>query len=150
MELNELEKIKSDINTLDKDIEDTNIDILSIKENMKTLSSDIQNNENNIYNNSTSITKVQSDISSINSKIDSVESKLTTKQDNLTIDNTVPTSSANPVQNKVITAYVDTKTADSRIKDLAVQATQTSNGDLRMILDNYLNDGQTTNFRAVM
>ena len=31
-----------------------------------------------------------------------------------------------------------------------LQATQTSNNDLRMILDNYLNDGQTTNFRAVM
>lgn len=31
-----------------------------------------------------------------------------------------------------------------------LQSAQTSNSDLRMILDNYLNDGQTTNFGAVM
>ena len=38
----------------------------------------------------------------------------------------------------------------SGLANAGLQATQTSNGDLRMILDNYLNDGQTTNFRAVM
>ena len=31
-----------------------------------------------------------------------------------------------------------------------LNATQTSNDDLRVILDNFLNDGQTTEFRAVM
>jgi len=38
----------------------------------------------------------------------------------------------------------------SGLANAGLQASQTSNGDLRMILDNYLNDGQTTNFRAVM
>lgn len=38
----------------------------------------------------------------------------------------------------------------SGLAGAGLQATQTSNNDLRMILDNYLNDGQTTNFRAVM
>ncbi len=38
----------------------------------------------------------------------------------------------------------------SGLSTSGLQAQQTSNGDLRMILDNYLNDGQTTNFRAVM
>ena len=38
----------------------------------------------------------------------------------------------------------------SGLASAGLQATQTSNNDLRMILDNYLNDGQTTNFRAVM
>ena len=38
----------------------------------------------------------------------------------------------------------------SGLASAGLQASQTSNGDLRMILDNYLNDGQTTNFRAVM
>ena len=38
----------------------------------------------------------------------------------------------------------------SGLAGAGIQSTQTSNSDLRMILDNYLNDGQTTNFRAVM
>jgi len=38
----------------------------------------------------------------------------------------------------------------SGLAGCGLQSTQTSNGDLRMLLDNYLNDGQTTNFRAVM
>ena len=38
----------------------------------------------------------------------------------------------------------------SGLAGAGIQSTQTSNNDLRMILDNYLNDGQTTNFRAVM
>ena len=38
----------------------------------------------------------------------------------------------------------------SGLAGAGLQAIQTSNSDLRMILDNYLNDGQTTNFRAVM
>jgi len=38
----------------------------------------------------------------------------------------------------------------SGLASAGLQAMQTSNNDLRMILDNYLNDGQTTNFRAVM
>lgn len=38
----------------------------------------------------------------------------------------------------------------SGLANAGLQSTQTSNNDLRVILDNYLNDGQTTNFRAVM
>ena len=38
----------------------------------------------------------------------------------------------------------------SGLANAGLQATQASNSDLRMVLDNYLNDGQTTNFRAVM
>ena len=38
----------------------------------------------------------------------------------------------------------------SGLANAGLQSMQTSNSDLRMILDNYLNDGQTTNFRAVM
>ena len=38
----------------------------------------------------------------------------------------------------------------SGLASAGLQSMQTSNSDLRMILDNYLNDGQTTNFRAVM
>lgn len=38
----------------------------------------------------------------------------------------------------------------SGLAGAGLQSMQTSNNDLRMILDNYLNDGQTTNFRAVM
>ena len=38
----------------------------------------------------------------------------------------------------------------SGLAGVGLTASQTSNNDLRMILDNYLNDGQTTNFRAVM
>lgn len=38
----------------------------------------------------------------------------------------------------------------SGLASAGLESTQTSNEDLRMILDNYLNDGQTTNFRAVM
>lgn len=38
----------------------------------------------------------------------------------------------------------------SGLASAGLQSTQTSNSDLRMILDNYLNDGQTTNFGAVM
>lgn len=38
----------------------------------------------------------------------------------------------------------------SGLATAGLQSTQTSNSDLRMILDNYLNDGQTTNFGAVM
>lgn len=38
----------------------------------------------------------------------------------------------------------------SGLATAGLESTQTSNEDLRMILDNYLNDGQTTNFRAVM
>ena len=38
----------------------------------------------------------------------------------------------------------------SGLAGAGLEATQTSNNDLRMILDNYLNDGQTTTFRAVM
>ena len=38
----------------------------------------------------------------------------------------------------------------SGLASAGLQSTQTSNSDLRMILDNYLNDGQMTNFGAVM
>ena len=38
----------------------------------------------------------------------------------------------------------------SGLASSGLQSTQTSNSDLRMILDNYLNDGDTTNFGAVM
>ncbi len=38
----------------------------------------------------------------------------------------------------------------SGLASAGLQATQTSNSDLRMILDNYLNNGTTTNFGAVM
>ncbi len=38
----------------------------------------------------------------------------------------------------------------SGLAGAGLHSMQTSNNDLRMILDNYLNDGQTTNFRAVM
>lgn len=38
----------------------------------------------------------------------------------------------------------------SGLASAGLESVQTSNSDLRMILDNYLNDGQTTNFRAVM
>lgn len=38
----------------------------------------------------------------------------------------------------------------SGLASCGLEAIQTSNSDLRMVLDNYLNDGQTTNFRAVM
>lgn len=38
----------------------------------------------------------------------------------------------------------------SGLSNVGLNATQASNSDLRMLLDNYLNDGQTTNFRAVM
>ncbi len=38
----------------------------------------------------------------------------------------------------------------SGLANAGLQSTQTSNSDLRMILDNYLNDGQTSNFGAVM
>lgn len=38
----------------------------------------------------------------------------------------------------------------SGLASAGLMATQTSNGDLRMILDNYLNDGQTTHFKGVM
>ena len=38
----------------------------------------------------------------------------------------------------------------SGLAGAGLESSQTSNEDLRMILDNYLNDGQTTNFRAVM
>jgi hypothetical protein len=38
----------------------------------------------------------------------------------------------------------------SGLASAGLQAMQTSNGDLRMILDNYLNDGQTTHFKGVM
>lgn len=38
----------------------------------------------------------------------------------------------------------------SGLANCGLQAMQTSNGDLRMILDNYLNDGETTNFKGVM
>ena len=38
----------------------------------------------------------------------------------------------------------------SGLASAGLESSQTSNEDLRMILDNYLNDGQTTNFRAVM
>ena len=38
----------------------------------------------------------------------------------------------------------------STLAGAGLQAMQTSNNDLRMILDNYLNDGQTTTFKAVM
>lgn len=38
----------------------------------------------------------------------------------------------------------------SGLSNAGLNSTQTSNADLRMLLDNYLNDGITTNFRAVM
>ena len=38
----------------------------------------------------------------------------------------------------------------SGLAGAGLQSVQTSNSDLRMILDNYLNDGVTTQFRAVM
>lgn len=38
----------------------------------------------------------------------------------------------------------------SGLMGAGLQSSQTSNSDLRMILDNYLNDGQTTNFGGVM
>ena len=38
----------------------------------------------------------------------------------------------------------------SGLASAGLQSTQTSNNDLRMILDNYLNDGQMTDFGAVM
>lgn len=38
----------------------------------------------------------------------------------------------------------------SGLVGVGLSAVQTSNSDLRMILDNYLNDGETTEFKAVM
>lgn len=38
----------------------------------------------------------------------------------------------------------------SGLSNAGLNSTQTSNADLRMLLDNYLNDGISTNFRAVM
>lgn len=38
----------------------------------------------------------------------------------------------------------------SGLANAGLQSSQTSNNDLRMVLDNYLNDGEQTNFRAVM
>ena len=38
----------------------------------------------------------------------------------------------------------------SGLAGAGLQSVQTSNSDLRMILDNYLNDGVTTQFKAVM
>lgn len=38
----------------------------------------------------------------------------------------------------------------SGLSNAGLNSTQTCNADLRMLLDNYLNDGITTNFRAVM
>ena len=38
----------------------------------------------------------------------------------------------------------------SGLANCGLQAMQVSNGDLRTILDNYLNDGETTNFKGVM
>ena len=38
----------------------------------------------------------------------------------------------------------------SGLSNAGLNSTQTSNADLRILLDNYLNDGISTNFRAVM
>lgn len=38
----------------------------------------------------------------------------------------------------------------SGLSQAGLSSSQTSNADLRMLLDNYLNDGVTTNFKAVM
>lgn len=38
----------------------------------------------------------------------------------------------------------------SGLANAGLQSTQTSNSDLRMVLDNFLNGGETTNFGAVM
>ena len=38
----------------------------------------------------------------------------------------------------------------SGLASAGLQSAQTSNNDLRMVLDNFLNGGETTNFGAVM